>query len=260
MKNALRMAFVCWYSCGLVLMLTIGVPSWLLFSNGLFLVLYAVYALQIEAELGEPAGLRIVRAIGIGGAAFLAEWIGVASGKPFGTYSYTSELGFLVGGVPITMTCAWVGVVTSAVMLAEGSGSRAIRAVKAGLWTVALDLVLDPVAFARGFWIWGNHGGASAGGESGLGSLAGMSYYGIPFANFASWFCLTALLSFCYPLRGTGTAARTENVRLMQLMLLMFGLLGMKAGQAMPPILAAAACLILERKVRRDPRSQKLVV
>ncbi|WP_435171310.1 carotenoid biosynthesis protein [Paenibacillus glycanilyticus] len=252
----LRLLFLGWYACGLLLMLTVGVPDALTFSNGLFLVLYALYALRIEAGLQEKAVIRSVRALGIAAAAFLAEVLGVATGWPFGEYVYTSELGFLVAGVPITMTCAWVGVVTNAVMLAEDSSSRMTRAVKTGLWTVLLDLVLDPVASARGMWIWGD-GESGAEAVRNFGAFGSNGYYGIPFVNFVGWFLLSALLSFLYPRRVTSADVSRRSVRLMELMLMMFGLLGIKAGLWISPIVAAGGCLLLEGVLRRDPRRQK---
>lgn len=225
--------FVFWYMVGLLLMLTVGVPDWLAFSNGLFLVFFACCALDIERQLGEKRVIRWGRAFAAGLLTFSVEWLGVATGWPFGSYHYTAVLGFSLGGVPLTIAFAWVGVIVTAVLLSD-SGNKWIRALWAGLCTVIFDLVLDPVAYARGFWSWEGEGG----------------YYGIPFTNFASWFIISFALSFLFPIRKTPFPIRRKAVRLSQMMLLMFGVLGLPERQYLPILIAVAASALLERGLR----------
>jgi len=225
----IRILFWFWYTVGLLLMMTVGVPEWLAFSNGLFLLFFAVYALHVESKLGEPAALRWSRAAFVGLATFMVEGIGVQTGWPFGAYAYTSVLGAAAFGVPLAIACAWVGVIINGMLVSEG-GTRWGRALRTGLWTVLFDLVLDPVAFAREFWIWENQGG----------------FYGVPAVNFISWFFVSALLSLLFPVRSISAAVRLESVRLLQFMLLMFGLLGLKEGLYVPLAIAAAGAAIAE--------------
>ncbi|MBD2848231.1 carotenoid biosynthesis protein [Paenibacillus sp. IB182496] len=237
----MRRVFYFWYAVGLILMLTVGVPSWLGFANGLFLLFFALYTLNVEGRLGEPRHARWPRAALIGLATFLVEWLGVRTGWPFGEYAYTPLLGWGVGGVPLTIACAWVGVVLLAALVSE-SGSRWLRALLTGVWTVVFDLVLDPVAFAREFWIWGDgHGGG---------------YFGVPIVNFVSWFVLSASLSLLLPVRMMTLAVRREAVRLLQLMLLMFGLLGAKEGLYIPLAVALIGMLAAEGVLRYVPPRQ----
>ncbi|MFF2089335.1 carotenoid biosynthesis protein [Paenibacillus sp. NPDC058174] len=239
----IRVLFLFWYGVGLILMLTIGVPKALSFSNGMFLVLFAVYAASIEGKLGERATVRWRRIALVGLLTFGIEWAGVQTGWPFGEYAYTSVLGFKVGGVPFTIACAWVGVLLTAILLARGR-SKWGRALQAGMWTVFFDLVLDPVAYARQFWIWQGEGG----------------YYGVPASNFISWFLISASLSLFFPVRDVPVPVYREAVRLTQLMLLMFGLLGLKEGLYVPMQVALAGALVAEGVLRYDSSSKKQMV
>lgn len=235
--------FYFWYTVGLLLMLTVGVPSWLSFSNGLFLVFFACYALQIESRLGGSKGVWLGRALLAGFLTFSVEWLGVAVGWPFGAYHYTPVLGFSVGGVPIAIAFAWVGVLVTALLL-KNWRSKWQRALWAGCCTVIFDFVLDPVAYSRGFWTWEGEG----------------FYYGIPFSNFAAWFGISFVLSFLYPLRQIPWPVQKSAVRLSQLMLLMFGALGLREGQFIPILIAAAACAALEGGIRyRRTREASMV-
>lgn len=239
----MRILFIFWYSVGIILMMTIGVPKALAFSNGLFLVIFALYAMNIEKNLGEPASLRWGRVAIVGLLTFLIEWIGVQTSWPFGSYAYTSVLGMVVVGVPLTIACAWVGVLLNAMLLARGN-SKWLRALQAGMWTVIFDLVLDPVAYARKFWIWEGEGG----------------YFGVPVSNFVSWFLISAVLSFFFPVRNITMPVRREAVRLAQLMLLMFGLLGLKEGLYVPMLVAVMGSLLAEGVLRYDNSSKNRMV
>ncbi|WP_099520939.1 carotenoid biosynthesis protein [Paenibacillus sp. BIHB 4019] len=230
----MRKLFLFWYAVGILLMLTIGVPAPLAFSNGLFLVFYAMYAVSLEQGLRERTYWGWGRIALVGLSTFGVEWLSVTTGWPFGEYSYTPVLGFLLGSVPVTIACAWVGVFLNGMLLARGS-NRWLRALQIGLFTVTLDLVLDPVSYARGYWLWEGDG----------------AYFGIPATNFISWFMISAALSLLFPARETTYAVRREAARLGQLMLLMFGVLGMKEGLYVPMLIAAAASAVLEGAVIR---------
>ncbi|GAA0361651.1 carotenoid biosynthesis protein [Bacillus horti] len=240
----LKIIFYFWYVVGLILMLTIGVPDILSFSNGLFLVFFALYALTIEQKLGEKKAIIWTRAALIGVLTFTIEWIGVRTGFPFGEYNYSNTLGFLLDGVPITIATAWVGVLVSAVVISEYQ-SRWVRAIFVGLWALFLDLVLDPVAFAKEFWMWEHEGGF---------------YYGIPLDNFIIWFILPALLSFVFPLRSISYSIRKEMMRLYQMMLLFFGILGIGQGMVIPLVIAIVGVILAEGVLRRDQSRQKQMV
>jgi putative membrane protein len=232
---SIRPLFLFWFAVGLLLMMTVGVPDWLAFSNGLFLVFFAAYALEVERGLGESNKTRWGRAAGLGAATFGIEVVGVATGWPFGEYEYTSVLGAAPLGVPLAIACAWVGVIANIVIVAEHR-SRWLRALFTGLWVLVFDLVLDPVAYARDFWRWQHEGG----------------FFGVPATNFAAWFAIAFILSLCYPRRETPYPVRREAVRLLQAMLLMFGLLGLKEGLTVPFYIAAVSVAVAEGVLRLD--------
>lgn len=243
--SMLRAIFLFWYAAGLALMLTIGVPSALSFSNGWFLVLFTAYALSIEDKLENSPRAMYGRALAVGVVTFAIERIGVATGFPFGSYAYTSVLGIRLVGVPLTIALAWVGILTIAVLLASSS-SRLGRAIETGCWTVLLDLVLDPVAYARQFWLWREG--------------AGVTFHDVPLQNFAAWFLIAAVASLLYPQRSVPTELRREAARLMQLMLLMFGLLALREGLLAAFAIALAGISGLEGAFRHAARSEQRLV
>ncbi|MFD0958425.1 carotenoid biosynthesis protein [Paenibacillus chungangensis] len=239
----IRGLFWFWYATGLVLMLTVGVPGWLSFSNGLFLLFYAVYALDIERGIGERRAVRLGRAAIIGLVTFLIEYIGVTTGWPFGEYAYTSVLGFGIGGVPLAIACAWVGVMLNIILLFRHV-SRWRRALLVGCWTIVFDLVLDPVAYARGFWLWDHDGG----------------FYGVPLANFISWVIIAGMCSLAFPVGTSSLLVRRRAARLLQAMLMMFGLLGMKEGLVIPLVIAIIGAIVAEGMLRYDDSESKRTV
>ncbi|WP_342745684.1 carotenoid biosynthesis protein [Paenibacillus herberti] len=231
--------FVGWYAIGLLLMVFAEVPRSLEFANGVFLVLYALSLSELAAiRTGWKRLLMPVLLISIG--TFAVEWVGTHTGFPFGAYTYSDTLGALVSGVPWTMGLAWVGVIISGALI-SASGNRWLRALETGVWVLLLDLVLDPVAAARGFWDWADGG----------------PYYGIPTANFVSWFIVGALLSLLLPVVEVQPRQRWLALRLFQLMLLLFGLLALKAGLGAAFRLSLLFIFIAEGRVRLDSRRQK---
>ncbi|WP_246096250.1 carotenoid biosynthesis protein [Paenibacillus sinopodophylli] len=249
--KAIRYVFWCWLTIGLTLMLFYEVPEPLGFSNGLFLVFFALYAYSLEQQsLGGFHKAVLGRALFVGIFTFILEWVGTETGWPFGRYEYSETLRFWNGGVPLAIGFAWIGVMSSGVLLSTGT-TKWLRALQAGMFAVLFDLVLDPVAFAQQFWIWSEEG------AFGL-------YYGVPLQNFAAWFVTAALLSLLYPLkqeRSIPTSSiHNEAVRLYQGMHVMFGLLAFKEGLWGPFILAIVVIAALEGGLRLDRSKQKQLV
>lgn len=247
----MRYLFWGWYAIGLVLMLAFYVPDFLHFSNGLFLIFFALYAIQLEVQnrdtfmqsngiLGNRPLSIVMRALVVGVVTYVLEGIGTQTGYPFGTYHYSHTLSLFGESVPIAIGFAWIGVMSSAILLSTAT-SRWVRALQAGLWALLFDLVLDPVAFSRGFWEWQGHG----------------IYAGVPWQNFASWFVTAFLLSWLYPLRISYQKPLAEGVRLYQGMLLMFGILGIKEGLYTPFMISLVGSVIAEGVLRYDRSTQK---
>ncbi|MFD2612659.1 carotenoid biosynthesis protein [Paenibacillus gansuensis] len=246
-----RALFWGWYVIGLALLLFYHVPRALSFSNGLFLLFYAIYAVWIDR-----ASFRTDRRLPYRLAAVLIftyalEYCGTVTGFPFGPYVYTEVLGFAPWKVPAAISFAWVGVMMSALTLSTAQ-TKTGRALQAGGYAVLFDLVLDPVAAKLGFWTWGTEG-------------VPLAFYGVPLQNFAAWFAAAALLSLLFPIKAVNRTlaehrGRREALRLYQGMLLMFGLLAWKEGLVVPGLMSFVMIIFTEGNRTYDTGQQKQTV
>lgn len=251
-----RTLFWIWYSIGALLLIWLGIPDSLKFSNGLFLVFYAAYAVDLfvkgqqkpfmsdwsvnDSGRKRTGNMRLWLAfalIWLGGMA--VEWVGVHSGRLFGDYSYSSILGPLVFGVPVTLGFAWIAVVCNAILISHDFGQRGfrlllLRAVQVGFWTVLMDLVLDPVAHARNFWHWEGGGG----------------FYQVPWSNFGGWLIAGAALSMLPPAVPVARLAARRGTRLYQAILILFGLISLKEGLPVCAAIAAGGVVLAEGSLR----------
>jgi putative membrane protein len=111
---------------------------------------------------------------------FAAEVVGVASGWPFGRYSYSEKLGARVAGVPVLAAAAWSMMARPAWVTAGWVSPRAVARVPlAATALTAWDVYLDPRMVAQGYWRW----------------PAGGRYEGVPASNFAGWLIVGLALS-----------------------------------------------------------------
>ena len=123
----------------------------------------------IEAR-GARRGAGTVAAAGALG--FAAELYGVATGRPFGHYSYSASLGPRVGGVPVLAAAAWAMMARPAWVVAGLIDERRpVRIPLAAGALTAWDVFLDPRMAADGYWTWPGGG----------------RYEGIPATNFLGW-------------------------------------------------------------------------
>jgi putative membrane protein len=126
------------------------------------------------------AGLLAVTA----GGGLLVEAIGVATGLPFGAYSYASgRLGPSVAHVPLIIGLAWTAGAYPAWCAAErvARGRHGMRLLLAGVGLAGWDLYLDPQMVADRRWSW----------APSFASLPGVP--DIPLSNYLGWL-LTALV------------------------------------------------------------------
>lgn len=247
-----------WYIIGATLMLTIGVPEQLSFSNGLFLVFYALYVVELiyqgrrrngmsdQSVIWKKPGLWVSSAIlWLGGMGI--EWIGVHTNWPFGEYGYSDFFGVHLFSVPITLGFAWIAVVGNSALLSGGGSTwkgKLIRAIKTGFWAILLDLVLDPVAHARGFWHW----------------EAPSGFYGVPWTNYISWFIMGAFLSLFLPAMPADRSSLLRAKWLYQLFILLFGLLAWKEGITGSFIIALVGMLLAEGSWFYDSRRKVKII
>ena len=134
---------------------------------GLFL---ATSTADAMAARGAGRGLALVGSAGAVG--FATELLGVATGKPFGHYSYGSGLGTRWRGVPLLAAAAWAMMARPAWvvggLITRRRGARILAA--AGALT-AWDVFLDPRMVREGYWTWPGGG----------------RYEDVPATNFLGW-------------------------------------------------------------------------
>lgn len=119
--------------------------------------------------------------------ALAVEALGVATGFPFGDYSYGSGLGPRLVGVPLVVPLAWAMLAYPAHVVGARLGHRVL----AGAWALAAwDLFLDPQMVAEGYWTWTDPHGIN----------------GIPWSNHLAWLVVALLLM-------AALAARAPNDR-----------------------------------------------
>jgi putative membrane protein len=136
--------------------------------------LVALMLASSVVEAADARGRREVASVALaGGIGFAFELVGVATGRPFGHYTYSGKLGPRVGGVPLLAAAAWAMMARPAwVVAGRLSRSRAARVPLAAGALTAWDVFLDPRMARDGYWTWPGGG----------------RYEGIPASNFLGWF------------------------------------------------------------------------
>lgn len=134
----------------------------------------------------------------------ISELIGVRTGRIFGAYSYSDQMGWrLLGFVPVIVPLAWFMIsytsytlVNSILACRNGvvvgrSHARRARVRQAigysalgALATTAWDLGMEHQLVASGLWIWEQDG----------------SFFGIPVVNFIGWITTSLILQLAFRL------------------------------------------------------------
>lgn len=120
------------------------------------------------------------------GGGLLAEFVGTATGFPFGGYVYTADggLGAEVAGVPLLIGPAWTFGAYPAWCAARTLVGHSLAVVPVAAWGLASwDLYLDPQMVADGRWSWADATPA----------LPGLP--GIPLSNYAGWLVVALLMA-----------------------------------------------------------------
>ena len=110
------------------------------------------------------------------GTGLLAEALGVATGLPFGRYSYADSLGPKLFDVPLVIPLAWAMFAYPCLLVGQRLASSPLRAALVGGAALASwDLFLDPQMVAAGHWRWAHaeH------------HLPGVAH--VPVSNFLGW-------------------------------------------------------------------------
>lgn len=147
--------------------------------GGLAAVLHAAWAFGARR-----AGLLFCAAVGI---ALGTELLGTSTGFPFGSYAYTSLLGYRIFGlVPFPIPISWFYMLYCALALCtrlfparDDNRGRWLWAAAAAAMLTAWDVAMDPAMLRTSHWIWR---------ESGV-------FYGMPLTNWLGWFATGLVLS-----------------------------------------------------------------
>jgi uncharacterized membrane protein len=110
------------------------------------------------------------------------EFVGSATGIPFGAYSYTDILSPQLGHVPLVIPLAWMMMLPPAWAVATAIGGDQFRLkfiFLSALAFTAWDLFLDPQMVSWGYWVWHSPG----------------PYFGIPLSNFVGWIVASGLVT-----------------------------------------------------------------
>ena len=140
-------------------------------TRGIVGLMLATSTVDAMRSRGAVRGATLVgSAAGLG---FAAELAGVATGKPFGHYTYSAQLGPRAGGVPLLAAAAWAMMARPSWVVA-GLVARRRRVARVALAAGALtawDVFLDPRMVREGYWTWPGGG----------------RYEDVPMSNFAGW-------------------------------------------------------------------------
>jgi putative membrane protein len=97
----------------------------------------------------------------VAGVAVLVEALGLATGVPYGEYSYSDALGPTLLGVPFLVPLAWLLMAWPSWVLAarltrgvRAARRRPARVLVAAYVFAAWDVVLDPQLVQAGYWRW----------------------------------------------------------------------------------------------------------
>ena len=144
-------------------------------TRGIVVLMLATSTAEAAAARGPRRAAALVGSAG--GIGFATELLGVATGKPFGHYTYSARLGPQAGGVPLLAAAAWAMMARPAWVAAGLIDRRpAARVPLAAAALTAWDVFLDPRMVREGYWSWPGGG----------------RYEGIPASNFAGWFATGA--------------------------------------------------------------------
>jgi uncharacterized membrane protein len=146
--------------------------------------LLQVYPGRTPMLVVEWGGILIFVAIALT-VGSLFEDLGIRTGFPFGYYHFTDLMGPALGGIPVMLALAYVGMaylswtvarIILGVVAVPLSGSRQLVAASAMVaWDVSQGLIWSTVLHA---WVWARGG----------------AYFGVPLSNFFGWFLTTYLI------------------------------------------------------------------
>jgi uncharacterized membrane protein len=178
------------------------------FSGPTYVVLGALAALaHATAGIGWRRSILLM-VVGIA-ISLAAELTGTSTGLPFGPYSYTTLLGWRVGGlVPFPIPMSWFYMVYCSLAIIgrlqparDDLATRLRWAALGGATLTAWDVSMDPaMSFATSHWLWHTRG----------------FFYGMPLLNWFGWWLTGSIVAFAMVsiARPSVIAARVSPSRL----------------------------------------------
>ncbi|MDA9312202.1 carotenoid biosynthesis protein [Vicingaceae bacterium] len=174
--------------------IVLGFQDWFIEKTPLNLIIQIVLLLWIfpVKQMKQLLELSLLFALGM-----IAEIVGVATGFPFGEYTYGSNLGFKLMEVPVLIGCNWAVLVFCGAAIANRFFSSIwIKSFFGGALMVLLDLPMEVLAPTFDFWEFSGP---------------------VPFENYFSWFIIGALMHFVFhSLKLKGNFAFSLNLFLAQ--------------------------------------------
>jgi uncharacterized membrane protein len=125
--------------------------------------------------------------------ALASELTGTTTGYPFGPYSYTTQLGHLIGGrVPFNIPTSWFFMLYSSLAICgrllaprDDSASKWRWAALAAVVLTAWDVSMDPAMVATTHWLW--HLPSLEGASAFRRLFLSGFFYGMPLTNWLGW-------------------------------------------------------------------------
>ena len=200
----------------------------------------------------------------VGGTAVAFEAVGLATGVPYGRYTYSDALGPTLLGVPFLVPLAWLMMAWPSWVLAERL-ARPVRRERRAMVRIATatgvfaawDVVLDPQMVQAGYWTWEH----PRPGLPGIGT--------VPLTNLAGWLLagvvLMTLLDLLVARSSVRDAPRIGSVAPLLALgwmtlggaLAHAGWLGLPGSAAWGAALAVPVLLVLLVQERRAGRSRR---
>jgi putative membrane protein len=199
---------------------------------------------------GARTGLGVLALVAV--VAVLVEALGLATGVPYGEYSYSDALGPTLLGVPFLVPLAWLLMAWPSWVLAArlAPRSRPARVLIAAYVFAAWDVVLDPQMVQAGYWRWARpHPG-----------LPGIDT--VPLTNLAGWLLAgLVLMTLLELLAGRATSRGGDAAPLLVLgwmtlggALAHAGWLGLPGSAIWGVLLALPVLAAVARQERARPR------
>ena len=212
-----------------------GPPPHVAWTAPVFMLVAGILAVWYTAP-GYRWGTLVAGIVG-----FASEVVGVHTGFPFGGYEYTDAFAPHLFEVPLVLCCAWMVLIAYVrEMLRPFYLSRMTEALFVGLWMVAIDLLLDPVAAGPlGLWTWYSAG----------------AYFGIPTINFVGWFIVSAFICLIV----SGPKAPSPGCRWLGVSIVVFFLFHALTQGLLVPGLVGLAVLGLHPIVNQQARRHETI-